>query len=144
MFNTKSDWQHELIRCGAIGWRVATLTRDGSLPNDFVIPKNIKDADYMRMRNYFRDYRAPIWVFGLENAALVRMAELLPTITDTQHENTMLEYIRVCDPTRRQPHILELSKCLPSIQDVFVSYTKLKELCTPDSTRKFAVSIENG
>lgn len=81
-------------------------------------------------------------VFGLEKAALVRMAELIPTITDSQHENTMLEHIRKCaSPTRVQPHILELSKCLPSIQDVYASFTKLKALCTPDSTRKFVVSI---
>lgn len=67
------------------------------------------------------------------------MAELIPTISDTKQENTMLELVRKCDPLMRQPYIMELSKCLPSIQDVYVSYLKLKDLCTPDSTRQFMV-----
>lgn len=68
------------------------------------------------------------------------MAELMPTITDTKQENTMLELVRKCDPLMRQPHIMELSKVLPSIQDVNGSFLKLRDLCTPDSTREFMVS----
>lgn len=69
------------------------------------------------------------------------MAELIPTITNGKQENTMLELVRKCDPLMRQPHIMELSKVLPSIQDVYVSYVKLRELCTSDSTREFMVSL---
>lgn len=79
-------------------------------------------------------------MFSLEDAALVRMAELMPTISNSIHENQMIEFVRTCNPNKKQPHILELSKCLPSVQDVFASYTKLKELCTPETTRKFVVS----
>lgn len=66
MFNTKSDWQQELQRCGAIGWRVLSLEREdnvpsGTLPMHFVIP-DMKEAEYVRMTNYFRDNRAAIWV----------------------------------------------------------------------------------
>lgn len=148
MFDKKVDWQQELIRCGSIGWRVLSLEREnniplGSLPMHFVIPKSVSEIEYLRLANCFRDSRTAIWVFGLENASLVRMAELMPTISDTKQENTMLELVRKCDPQMRQPHIMELSKVLPSVQDVYVSYVKLRDLCTPDSTRQFMVSLEH-
>lgn len=67
------------------------------------------------------------------------MAELMPTITDTKQENTMLELVRKCDPLMRQPCLMELTKLLPSIQEVYNSFIKLRELCTPESMRQFLV-----
>lgn len=109
----------------------------GSLPMHFVIPRTISEADYFKLANCFRDGRAAIWVFSIQNAALVRMAELIPTITDTRQENTILEIVRKCDPLMRQPNIFDLGKRLPSIQDVQISFTKLRDLFTPDTTRQF-------
>lgn len=145
LFNKKIDWSCELARCGATGWRVLSLEREdnipsGSLPTHFVIPRSISETEYMKLANSFRNGRAAIWVYSLENASLVRMAELMPTITDTRQENTILEIVRKCDPLMRQPFILELSKCLPNVQDVQISFTKLRELFTADSTRQFMVS----
>lgn len=68
------------------------------------------------------------------------MASLLDTIGDTTVENRMLESVRKCDPQRRQPHLVELEKILPSVQDVYHSYIKLRELCAPESDRIFMVS----
>lgn len=106
----------------------------------FVIPREISEADYFKLANCFRNHRTAIWVYGVGNASLVRMAELLPTITDTRQENTILEIVRKCDPLMRQPYILELGKLLPSIQDVQISFTKLRDLCTPYTMREFMVS----
>lgn len=78
-------------------------------------------------------------MYNLENASLVRMAELLPTIPDGRYENTVLEHVRICDPNKGQPALLELNKILPSIQDVQLSYVKLRDLCTPDTTGEFMV-----
>lgn len=144
------DWSNEMVHCGAVGWRVLSLDREdaipsGSLPMHFVIPKSISEIDYVKLANCFRNGRAAIWVYSLENAALVRMAELMPTITDTRQENAILEIVRKCDPLMRQPHLMELSKLLPSNNDVQISYTKLRDLFTPDSTRQFMVRwVENG
>lgn len=112
----------------------------GTLPSHYVIPSMIPESDYSRLANSFRNGRAAIWVFGLGDVSLVRMAELMPTITDTAQENIMLENVRKCDPRTQQPHLMELSKCLPSNQDVQISYNKLRDLFTPDSTRHFLVS----
>lgn len=148
LFNKKIDWSCELNRCGATGWRVLSTEREdnmplGTLPTHYVIPAKISDIDYTNLANVFRNGRAAIWVYSLENASLVRMAELMPSITDTRQENMMLEIVRQCDPLRRQPFILELSKCLPNVQDVQISFTKLRELFTADSTRQFIVSTTN-
>lgn len=69
------------------------------------------------------------------------MASLLDTIGDTTVENRMLESVRKCDPQKRQPYLVELEKILPSIQDVYHSYMKLRELCAPESDRIFMVSV---
>lgn len=144
-YTKKLDWSYELNRCGAENWRVFSLdTEDaipcGSLPMHFVIPRTMSEDKYIKMANSFRNGRAAIWVYSLGNVSLVRMAELMPTITDNRPENVILECVRQCDPKIREPLIIELSKCLPSNQDVHVSYTKLRDLMTPDTTRQFMVS----
>lgn len=63
----------------------------------------------------------------------------MPTITDNRKENAIIESVRSCDPNMKQPLLLELSKYLPSNHDVQISYMKLRELFTPDSTRQFLV-----
>lgn len=145
LFNKKIDWTCELARCGATGWRVLSLDREdsvpsGTLPMHFVIPRSITETDYFKLANCFRNGRTAVWVYSLQNASLIRMAELMPTITDTRQENTILEIVRKCDPLMRQPFILELGKLLPNIQDVQISFTKLRDLFTPDTTRQFMVS----
>lgn len=149
LYNKKIDWSCELSRCGAVNWRVLSLDHEdaipsGSLPMHFVIPRSVSETDYMKIANSFRNGRAAIWVYSLGSASLVRLAELMPTITDTRQENVILEIVRKCDPLMQQPFVMELSKCLPSNQDVQISYTKLRDLFTPDSTRQFMVrKIQN-
>lgn len=138
------DWSCELNRCGAINWHVLSLDHEetipsGTLPMHFVIPRSLTESDYTKIANSFRNGRAAIWVFSLGNVSLVRLAELMPTITDTRQENRILEIVRMCDPLMQEPFIMELSKCLPSNQDVQISYTKLRDLFTPESTRQFMV-----
>lgn len=142
MFNKASDWLLEMQRCGATGWRIVNRERpnnipSGSLPFHFVIPQNYLDVDYLKDSEGFRDSRGAIWVWGLEFASLIRMADLIPTITDRTKENVMLEKIRICHPNKRQIYLMDLTKNLPSIQDVNYSYGKLREICAPESTKQF-------
>lgn len=67
MFDKKVDWNQELIRCGAIGWRVLSIEREnniplGTLPMHFVIPKSVTEIEYLKLANCFRDSRTAIWV----------------------------------------------------------------------------------
>uniref|UniRef100_A0A2M4AEY2 Myotubularin phosphatase domain-containing protein n=1 Tax=Anopheles triannulatus TaxID=58253 RepID=A0A2M4AEY2_9DIPT len=141
MFRKKTDWIQELERCNATaGWRVYSKEcriSDSSLPMHFVVPKHLSDMDYNNISKSFRNDRSAIWVWGYHDAALVRLAELNPDITNTTVENILLEHVRRCDPQKRQPRLLELYKILPSIQDVNLSYIKLRDLCTPDNDQQF-------
>ncbi|XP_031617006.1 myotubularin-related protein 10-B [Contarinia nasturtii] len=142
LYNKKIDWSCELNRCGASNWHVLSLEHEhdipsGTLPMHFVIPRSLTESEYTKIANSFRNGRGAIWVYSLGNVSLVRLAELMPTITDTRQENRLLEIVRMCDPLMQEPFIMELSKCLPSNQDVQISYTKLRDLLTPESTRQF-------
>uniref|UniRef100_A0A2M4BG68 Myotubularin phosphatase domain-containing protein n=1 Tax=Anopheles marajoara TaxID=58244 RepID=A0A2M4BG68_9DIPT len=141
MFRKKTDWLQELERCNATaGWRVYSKdcrVSDSSLPMHFVVPKHLSDMDYNNISKSFRNDRSAIWVWGCHDAALVRLAELNPDIANTTVENILLEHVRRCDPQKRQPRLLELYKILPSIQDVNLSYMKLRDLCTPDNDQQF-------
>lgn len=141
MFNKKCDWLTEVKRCGAeSGWRVFSKDKmeiDSSLPMHYVVPKHLTDIEYFNICKSFRNCRSAIWVWSIDNAALVRMAELSPEIASATIENTMLEHVRKCDPLKRPPHLMELSKLLPNIQDVNLSYLKLRKLCIPENDREF-------
>lgn len=146
MFYThKNDWTRELNRCGAKNWQVVSTEGErgipsGTLPGHYVIPSQIKECEYNQLANSFRNGRAAIWVFSLGDVSLVRMAELMPTITDMKQENTMMEKVRKCVPSAQQPQLVELSKYLPSNEDVQISYAKFRDLFAPDSTRQFLVN----
>lgn len=121
---------------------------DSALPRHFVVPKHLTDSQYFSLSNYFRCHRAAIWVWGLGNASLVRMADLLPELLSNPKEVTpskdslMLEHIRICADLKAPPRCLELTKGLPSIQDVYQSYIKLRALCTPTSDRELMIQDE--
>ncbi|EAT38271.1 AAEL009815-PA [Aedes aegypti] len=141
MYNKKCDWANELKRCGAeSGWRVFSkdnMEVKSTLPMHYVIPKHLTDIEYLNNSKSFRNCRCAIWVWSIENAALVRMAELNPEIASSTIENTMLEHVRRCDPSKKMIHLMELTKLLPSIQDVNLSYLNLRKLCIPENDREF-------
>lgn len=67
MFTKKVDWNQELLRCGATGWRVLSLDREdnipyGTMPLNFVIPKSVTETEYLKLSNFFRYSRTAIWV----------------------------------------------------------------------------------
>ncbi|XP_058833258.1 myotubularin-related protein 10-B isoform X2 [Topomyia yanbarensis] len=141
MFNKLSDWQNEVQRCGAeAGWKVVSKDKmdiDSTLPMHYVVPKHMSDLEYFQISKSFRNCRSAIWVWSIGSAALVRMAELSPEIASFTIENTMLEHVRKCDPLKKAPHLMELSKLLPSIQEVNLSYLKLRKLCIPENDHEF-------
>lgn len=155
-YNDDNDWNHELQRCGISAsngtWRVIKRQSPGNidgLPKFFVIPKHLSDEKYFDLCKSFRCNRAAIWVWSAGNgASLVRMADLLQEHLNNPKENTfstdnlMLEHIRLCASFKNQPRCIELSRGLPSLQDVQQSYTRLRALCTPVSDRELTTQDE--
>ncbi|KAJ1532085.1 hypothetical protein ONE63_000714 [Megalurothrips usitatus] len=160
MFHETSDWSKELSRTRAVGWKISTVNQDfnlsTSLPRWLVVPAALVDCQLMEAARHFRSSRPPVWCWSSsQGAALVRMADLQPTITDSRmlviqpsvirhsglsnivpeartQENIMLENVRKGHPQRTQPELMELTQDLPTPKDVYLSYCKLRDLCTPD------------
>jgi len=139
-----NDWKQELSRTGCQGWRLSAVNHSfqlsASLPQWLVVPQAILDWQLGDAARHFRGSRPPLWCWGSsQGAALVRMADIHPTITDRVKENVMLENVRKSHPQRRPPRLLDLSKDFPNPRDVQFSYTKLRELCAPESLHQFWV-----
>lgn len=119
---------------------------ENGLPQHFVVPKSLTDSEYFKLCESFRCKRAAIWVWSLGGASLVRMADLLPDLLKETHthpnESLMFENIRKCSLQKTAPRYLELTKVLPSLQDVQVSYIKLRALCAPVSDRELTEQDE--
>lgn len=144
MFRDSSDWNKELTRTGAVGWKLSAVNQGFqlsiSLPEWLVVPASLVDCQLMDAARHFRSSRPPVWCWSSKHgAALVRMADLQPTITDRTQENIMLENVRKGHPHLTQPELMELTQDLPSPKDVYNSYYKLRDLCTPDNVRQFWV-----
>ncbi|KAJ8985336.1 hypothetical protein NQ317_008367 [Molorchus minor] len=140
LFLTKQDWEKELRRTKCQNWRVSQVNFNYQvsplLIETIIVPKSVTDSIIREAVEKFRNRCGPIWVYGTPTgAALVRMADLLPAITDRTEENKLLEHIRKSHPGKRPPHIIDLS--FPSPKDVQNSYLKLRDLCVPDNTRVF-------
>nr|XP_022909063.1 myotubularin-related protein 10 [Onthophagus taurus] len=140
-FRTQDDWRKELERTSANNWRVCSANENYEmtcLPKYFVVPISADDNIFKKAARHFREGNGPVWVWGTrKNAALVRMSDLEPTITDRTQENIILEHIRKSHPNISSPHIMELAKVLPSIKELQHSFNKLRDICTPDTYRLF-------
>ena len=82
-----SSWENELTRTDCYGWRVSSANQhyhlSTSLPEWLVVPSSLLDWQLSDAARHFRGNRPPIWTWGNRfGAALVRMADLQPNITD--------------------------------------------------------------
>lgn len=141
-FRVVADWERELSRTGCQGWRLSAVNQNfqlsTSLPQWLVVPQALLDWQLGDAARHFRGCRPPVWCWGTsQGAALVRMADIDPTITERVKENVMLENVRKSHPHRKQPVLLDLSKDFPTPRDVQLSYTKLRKLCAPESLQQF-------
>ncbi|CAH1112967.1 unnamed protein product [Psylliodes chrysocephalus] len=139
-FHKKADWEKELKRTKCQNWRISQVNYNYQISplliETIIIPQSVTDNIIKEAVEKFRNRFCPIWVWGTQKgAALVRMADLLPAITDRTDENKLLEHIRKSHPDKKPPHIIDLST--PAPKDIQTSYMKLRDLCTPDNTRLF-------
>ncbi|CAG9772890.1 unnamed protein product [Ceutorhynchus assimilis] len=140
LFQFKHDWEKELQRTNCPGWRLSHVNFNYQvsplLIETIIVPQSVTDSIIKEAVEKFRSRFCPVWVWGTsQGAALVRMADLLPTITDRTEENKLLEHIRKSHPQKKAPHIIDLTS--PSPKDIYTSYVKLRDLCTPETPRVF-------
>ncbi|XP_011501148.1 PREDICTED: myotubularin-related protein 10-B [Ceratosolen solmsi marchali] len=153
LFRNITDWQNELDRTYSRGihlkngWRLSTANVEfqicPSLSEYIIVPASVTDSQLFKVAQHFQGSRPPVWSWSNEQgAALVKMSELCPSITERTQENIMLENIRKNHPRKIQPVIIELNKDI-SIKAVASSFSKFVHLCSPESVRQFLMQENN-
>ncbi|XP_051168086.1 myotubularin-related protein 12 [Leptopilina boulardi] len=146
-YRDKSDWENELERVLhksshlKRGWRLSTANEQfqlsSSLPEYIIVPASVTDSQLTNAAHHFQDNRPPVWSWSNDRgAALVKMAELSPTITERMQENIMLENIRKSHPRTIQPIVIELNKEI-NVKFIANSFSKFVGLCSPENIRQF-------
>ncbi|KAK7065271.1 putative protein-tyrosine phosphatase, partial [Halocaridina rubra] len=136
------DWERELQRTRCPNWRVSKhnefFNLCQSLPIVVVVPRDLLDTQLEQAAQHFQGTRPPVWCWGSSSgAALVRMAQISPNISDKQQENRMMGLVHRCHPKKLLPTILDLDQLLPSLKEIQMSYIRLRELHTPDDPLQF-------
>ncbi|RZC43222.1 uncharacterized protein BDFB_001366 [Asbolus verrucosus] len=142
LFRKREQWKKELERTKCKNWRASVVNENfqtsHTMMSTLIVPQSVTDSSLILAIEHFRNRCCPVWVWGTpRGAALVRMADLLPTIQDRMQENILLEHIRKSHPEKKQPYIIDLTKECPSPKEIQASFLKLRELCVPENTRTF-------
>ncbi|XP_046400707.1 myotubularin-related protein 10-B [Ischnura elegans] len=141
LFQDKHDWMAELQRSKCLGWRISTVNQSfkmsPNLPQYIIVPLEVNDQVYSKASKDFQGNFPPVWCWGSPSgAALLRMGDIDPNITERDQENLMLEKVRRSHPHLTEPTIIDL-QVLPSPKDVQNSFIKFRELCTPETVGQF-------
>lgn len=152
LFRDISDWHTELERTMTNEkirkfWRLSTVNVDfklcRSLSRYIIIPACITDSQLMDAAKHFQGNRPPIWSWSsIRGAALVKMSELSPLVTNRMQENIMFENVRKSHPQKMPPVVLELNKEI-SVKLIAVAFSKLANLCSPENIRQFWLQDNN-
>nr|XP_018912403.1 PREDICTED: myotubularin-related protein 10-B [Bemisia tabaci] len=153
MFRTAVDWEKELTRTASVGWRISTVNQNFRLsessPQWLVVCSSILDKQLREAAPHFNGGRLPQWCWSSHSgAALVRMADVVSAcdrIKDRKslhykvrmQENILLETVRKSHPRLTQPVVIELTKDMPSLRHIQVSFCKLRDLCVADNEKHF-------
>ncbi|XP_017791187.1 PREDICTED: myotubularin-related protein 10-B [Habropoda laboriosa] len=152
LFRDISDWYNELERtiCNEKFrklWRLSTVNIDfklcRSLSRYIIVPASITDSQLMDAAKHFQGSRPPIWAWSsAHGAALVKMPELSPLVTNRMQENIMFENVRKSHPQKMPPIVLELNKDI-NIKLIAIAFSKFASLCSPENIRQFWLQDNN-
>ncbi|XP_065268408.1 myotubularin-related protein 10 [Emys orbicularis] len=152
LFETYSDWDREIKRTCASGWRVCSVNEgymiSTCLPEYFVVPSSLADQDLKLYSYSFIGRRMPLWCWNHSNgSALVRMANIKDVLQQRKIDQRICNAITRSHPQRSDVHKSDLDKCLPNIQEIQAAFIKLKQLCVnepfEETEEKWLSSLEN-
>ncbi|XP_053282214.1 myotubularin-related protein 10 [Pleuronectes platessa] len=152
IFDRPSDWDREVKRTSASGWRVCSVNESyaisESLPEYVVVPVSLADQDLKQYSIFFNDNRIPLWCWNHPNgSALVRMASISDPLQQRKIEQRIFTAITKSHPQRSDVFKSDLDKCLPDIQDIQCAFVKVRHICVIDpfeeSEERWLTSIEN-
>ncbi|XP_076237687.1 myotubularin-related protein 10-B [Calliopsis andreniformis] len=152
LFRDISDWHNELERTMTNEeirkfWRLSTANVDfklcRSLSRYIIAPACITDSQLMDAAKHFQGNRPPVWSWSsTHGAALVKMSELSPLVTNRMQENIMFENVRKSHPQKMPPVVLELNKQV-NVKLIKRAFSKFASLCSPENIRQFWLQDNN-
>ncbi|XP_077382185.1 myotubularin-related protein 11 isoform X2 [Festucalex cinctus] len=131
-----ADWERELERCGATGWRVSSLNErfemSTSLPRFIVVPQKVLDTELKKSFAHFNDGRIPRWCWRHPRGSdLLRMSSFHNNIYHEKDDVRNLELILFgCHSSLCV--VVELGEELPSPADIQLAHGRLRQLCLGD------------
>ncbi|KAM8878035.1 myotubularin-related protein 10 isoform 1-T2 [Synchiropus picturatus] len=152
MFDRPSDLDREVKRTGASEWRVCSINEIyavcPSLPEYIVVPVSLADQDLKQLSICFNDSRIPLWCWNHPNgSALVRMANISDPLHQRKIDIRIFGAIEKSHPLQSEVFRSDLDKCLPNIQEIQNSFSKIRQICVIDpfeeSEERWLSSIEN-
>lgn len=142
-FDSTSDWEQELERCGASGWRVSSVNdrfeMSTSLPRFIAVPQKVFDTELKKSFAHFNEGRIPRWCWRHPRGSdLLRMASFQNNIYHEKDDIRNLEMILFgCQSSLCV--VVELGEELPSPADIQLAHSRLRTLCLGDISTSVSV-----
>ncbi|KAL8602283.1 hypothetical protein ACOMHN_022796 [Nucella lapillus] len=119
---------------------VLAILLSTSLPEYFVVPSVLTNADVNKVAEQYSDRRLPVWCYThpQNGSSLVRMSQLSPQSDFKSYQEKMLTAVKLASGDGRENvEILDLSQTCPSLMEIRASGQRLMALCMTDSTKDF-------
>ncbi|XP_047453813.1 myotubularin-related protein 11 [Mugil cephalus] len=142
-FETASDWEQELERCGATSWRVSSVNdrfeMSTSLPRFIAVPQKVFDTELKKSFAHFNEGRIPRWCWRHPRGSdLLRMASFQNNIYHEKDDIRNLEMVLFgCQSSLCV--VVELGDELPSPADIQLAHGRLRTLCLGDISTSVSV-----
>ncbi|XP_066194051.1 myotubularin-related protein 11 [Sylvia atricapilla] len=132
LFESLQDWEKELQRLGAVGWRVSAVNERfdmaPSLPQYLWVPSGLLDHDLKRTFAHFQERRVPRLCWHHPGGGdLLRAASFHPASEPGSEDVRCLETLLLGD---RGPCVLANMAELPTLADIQLAHLRLQALCT--------------
>ncbi|KAM6365327.1 myotubularin-related protein 11 [Pluvialis apricaria] len=133
LFESLRDWEKELQRLGAAGWRVSAVNERfdmaPSLPRYLWVPSGVLDHDLKRTFAHFEERRVPRLCWHHPGGGdLLRAAGFHAASEPGSEDVRCLEALLVGG---RGPCVLADTAELPTLADIQLAHLKLRALCLP-------------
>ncbi|GAB0201057.1 myotubularin-related protein 11 [Grus japonensis] len=133
LFENLRDWEKELKRLGAAGWRVSAINERfdmaPSLPRYLWVPSALLDHDLKRIFAHFEERRVPRLCWHHPGGSdLLRAASFHAASEPGSEDVRCLEALLLGG---RGPCVLADAAELPTLADIQLAHLKLRALCLP-------------
>ncbi|XP_026173515.1 myotubularin-related protein 11 isoform X3 [Mastacembelus armatus] len=142
-FESASDWEQELERCGASSWRVSSVNdrfeMSTSLSRFIVVPQKVLDTELKKSFAHFNEGRIPRWCWRHPRGSdLLRMSSFQNNIYHEKDDIRNLEMILFgCQSSLCV--VMELGEELPTPADIQLAHSRLRALCLGDISTSVSV-----